>query len=210
MDKARLLEMVHSDDREKMEKLTGLAYGADKYQEHEARFMMPDGRIRSSTRAVPLTNAEGRVTGLIQGPRRAGDPHSGNVPGHHRASARRRTCSPKRGPACPSRAYGKSGKLGIRSQSRKDDPFEIVAAALRPRLLCRIHPRLVLGTDPQDSPSTQILILSMHFSEELAREVLRAGALGCVLKSARIRNCWPRSITRGGTCHFSRARSPGR
>lgn len=35
----------------------------------------------------------------------------------------------------------------------------------------------------QDSPSTQILILSMHFSEELAREVLRAGALGYVLKS---------------------------
>ncbi|HEX4002290.1 MAG TPA: response regulator transcription factor [Candidatus Acidoferrales bacterium] len=35
----------------------------------------------------------------------------------------------------------------------------------------------------QDSPSTQILILSMHFSEELAREVLRAGALGYLLKS---------------------------
>jgi DNA-binding NarL/FixJ family response regulator len=35
----------------------------------------------------------------------------------------------------------------------------------------------------QEAPSTQILILSMHFSEELAREVLRAGALGYVLKS---------------------------
>jgi DNA-binding NarL/FixJ family response regulator len=35
----------------------------------------------------------------------------------------------------------------------------------------------------QDSPSTQVLILSMHFSEDLAREVLRAGALGYVLKS---------------------------
>jgi DNA-binding NarL/FixJ family response regulator len=35
----------------------------------------------------------------------------------------------------------------------------------------------------QDSPSTQVLILSMHFSDELAREVLRAGALGYVLKS---------------------------
>jgi DNA-binding NarL/FixJ family response regulator len=34
-----------------------------------------------------------------------------------------------------------------------------------------------------ESPSTQILILSMHFSDELAREVLRAGALGYVLKS---------------------------
>ncbi|HUA01250.1 MAG TPA: response regulator transcription factor [Candidatus Aquilonibacter sp.] len=35
----------------------------------------------------------------------------------------------------------------------------------------------------QESPSTQVLILSMHFSNELAREVLRAGALGYVLKS---------------------------
>jgi len=35
----------------------------------------------------------------------------------------------------------------------------------------------------QESATTQILILSMHFSEELAREVLRAGALGYVLKS---------------------------
>jgi DNA-binding NarL/FixJ family response regulator len=35
----------------------------------------------------------------------------------------------------------------------------------------------------QDSPSTEVLILSMHFSNELAREVLRAGALGYVLKS---------------------------
>lgn len=32
-------------------------------------------------------------------------------------------------------------------------------------------------------PSTAILVLTMHFSEELAREVLRAGALGYVLKS---------------------------
>jgi DNA-binding NarL/FixJ family response regulator len=33
------------------------------------------------------------------------------------------------------------------------------------------------------SPATQVLVLSMHFSEELAREALRAGALGYVLKS---------------------------
>jgi PAS domain S-box-containing protein len=66
IDKTRLLEMVHPEDREKMEKLPGLASGADEYQEHEARFMMPDGRIRTFyTRAVPLTNAEGRVTGLV-------------------------------------------------------------------------------------------------------------------------------------------------
>lgn len=33
------------------------------------------------------------------------------------------------------------------------------------------------------SPSTAVVVLTMHFSEELAREVLRAGALGYVLKS---------------------------
>jgi DNA-binding NarL/FixJ family response regulator len=35
----------------------------------------------------------------------------------------------------------------------------------------------------EQSPSTAVLILTMHFSEELAREVLRAGALAYVLKS---------------------------
>jgi len=35
----------------------------------------------------------------------------------------------------------------------------------------------------QESPTTDVLVLTMHFSEELAREVLRSGALGYVLKS---------------------------
>jgi DNA-binding NarL/FixJ family response regulator len=35
----------------------------------------------------------------------------------------------------------------------------------------------------EESPSTDILVLTMHFSEELARETLRAGALAYVLKS---------------------------
>jgi DNA-binding NarL/FixJ family response regulator len=35
----------------------------------------------------------------------------------------------------------------------------------------------------RESPSTAVLVLSMHFSEEVAREVLRCGALGYVLKS---------------------------
>ena len=34
-----------------------------------------------------------------------------------------------------------------------------------------------------ESPSTDVLVLTMHFSEELAREMLRCGALGYVLKS---------------------------
>ncbi|HEV3482659.1 MAG TPA: response regulator transcription factor [Candidatus Acidoferrales bacterium] len=35
----------------------------------------------------------------------------------------------------------------------------------------------------EESPTTDILILSVHFSEEVAREVLRSGAIGYVLKS---------------------------
>jgi len=35
----------------------------------------------------------------------------------------------------------------------------------------------------REAPETQVVVLSMHFSEEVAREVLRAGALGYVLKS---------------------------
>jgi len=35
----------------------------------------------------------------------------------------------------------------------------------------------------KDSPSTDILVLTMHFSDELARAVLRGGALAYVLKS---------------------------
>jgi DNA-binding NarL/FixJ family response regulator len=35
----------------------------------------------------------------------------------------------------------------------------------------------------QESPQTEVLVLTMHHSEELAREVLKAGARGYVLKS---------------------------
>jgi DNA-binding NarL/FixJ family response regulator len=35
----------------------------------------------------------------------------------------------------------------------------------------------------QESPATEVLVLTMHFNDELAREVLRSGALGYVLKS---------------------------
>ena len=35
----------------------------------------------------------------------------------------------------------------------------------------------------EESPDTDVLILSMHYSEEIAREVLRCGAIGYVLKS---------------------------
>jgi DNA-binding NarL/FixJ family response regulator len=41
----------------------------------------------------------------------------------------------------------------------------------------------VLTCGKQESPATEFLILSVHFSDELAREVLRCGAIGYVLKS---------------------------
>ena len=41
----------------------------------------------------------------------------------------------------------------------------------------------VLTAGKQISPSTEFLVLSMHFSDELAKEVLRCGAIGYVLKS---------------------------
>lgn len=41
----------------------------------------------------------------------------------------------------------------------------------------------VARTIREENPETDVIVLSMHFSEELAREVLRAGALGYVLKS---------------------------
>jgi DNA-binding NarL/FixJ family response regulator len=41
----------------------------------------------------------------------------------------------------------------------------------------------VLTAGKQESPTTEFLVLSMHFSDELAREVLRCGAIGYVLKS---------------------------
>lgn len=66
MDKARLLALIHPEDREKLEKLPGLASATADYQEHEARFVLPDGRIRTFyTRAVPLTDAGGHVTGIV-------------------------------------------------------------------------------------------------------------------------------------------------
>jgi DNA-binding NarL/FixJ family response regulator len=43
----------------------------------------------------------------------------------------------------------------------------------------------------RESPGTEVLILTMHHSEELAREVLQAGARGYVLKSDADRNVLP-------------------
>jgi PAS domain S-box-containing protein len=66
INKAGLLAIIHPDDREKVERLWGAASLANQYREGEARFLLSDGRIRTfHTRAVPLTDAAGRVTGLV-------------------------------------------------------------------------------------------------------------------------------------------------
>jgi two-component system response regulator NreC len=41
----------------------------------------------------------------------------------------------------------------------------------------------VMRTIREESPSTDVLVLTMHFSEELIQEVVRCGALGFVLKA---------------------------
>lgn len=51
----------------------------------------------------------------------------------------------------------------------------------------------------EESPETDVMLLSMHFSEELAREVLRSGALAYVLKSDADEELLAGSIMFGGT-----------
>jgi DNA-binding NarL/FixJ family response regulator len=41
----------------------------------------------------------------------------------------------------------------------------------------------LLRTIRAEIPDTAVMVLTMHFSDELAREVLKAGALAYVLKS---------------------------
>jgi PAS domain S-box-containing protein len=66
MNKERFLALVHPEDRDRVAKVPGPSPWAGEYQEHEARFVLPDGRIRTFyTRAVPLADAGGRVTGLV-------------------------------------------------------------------------------------------------------------------------------------------------
>ncbi|MGA3294381.1 MAG: PAS domain S-box protein [Candidatus Acidiferrales bacterium] len=64
--KERLLALVHPDDRERISQLPGVSPWNGEYQEHEGRFILPDGRVRTfRTRAVPITDATGRVTHLV-------------------------------------------------------------------------------------------------------------------------------------------------
>jgi DNA-binding NarL/FixJ family response regulator len=64
-------------------------------------------------------------------------------------------------------------------QSRQLRPDIVVMDLILPGLNGLDATRQIL----KDSPNTEVLLLTMHHSEELARDVLQAGARGYVLKS---------------------------
>ena len=91
-------------------------------------------------------------------------------------------------------------RRGIRAILAKQPGIECMEASSGPEAieLCKaIKPDLALvdltmpdmdGLDAtaairEQAPDTAVLVISMHFSEGLAREVLRTGALGYILKS---------------------------
>jgi DNA-binding NarL/FixJ family response regulator len=92
-------------------------------------------------------------------------------------------------------------RIGVRALIEKQPGLEVCAeTSTGPETLAevrKVKPDLVIldlampelnGLDVartvrEENPETDVLVLSQHFSEELAREVLRAGALGYVLKS---------------------------
>ena len=92
-------------------------------------------------------------------------------------------------------------RRGVRSLLESHDGWEVCGEATTGRdavaQSLRLRPDIVVmdlslpelnGLDAtrqilKDSPRTEILVLTMHHSEELARDVLQAGARGYVLKS---------------------------
>jgi DNA-binding NarL/FixJ family response regulator len=100
-------------------------------------------------------------------------------------------------------------RRGVRALLESRPDYEIVAEAATGReaveLARRQRPDVIVldlslpemnGLDAtrqiiRESPGTEVLILTMHHSEELAREVLQAGARGYVLKSDADRNLLP-------------------
>ena len=92
-------------------------------------------------------------------------------------------------------------RRGVRSLLESEEGFEITGEATTGReavdMARRLQPDVVVmdlslpelnGLDAtrqilKDSPRSEILVLTMHHSEELARDVLQAGARGYVLKS---------------------------
>jgi DNA-binding NarL/FixJ family response regulator len=92
-------------------------------------------------------------------------------------------------------------RRGVRSLLESQPGWEISGEAATGReavdLAGRLRPDVVVmdlslpelnGLDAtrqilKESPRSEIVVLTMHHSEELARNVLQAGARGCVLKS---------------------------
>ena len=92
-------------------------------------------------------------------------------------------------------------RRGIRSLLESHDGWEVCGEATTGREAVeqsrRLRPDIVVmdlsllelnGLDAtrqilKDAPDTEVLVLTMHHSEELARDVLRAGARGYVLKA---------------------------
>src|SRR5258708_1222271 len=71
-----------------------------------------------------------------------------------------------------------TGRDGV-EQSRRVRPHVVVMDLSLPELNGLDATRQIL----KDTPDTEVLVLTMHHSEELAREVLRAGARGFILKA---------------------------
>lgn len=92
-------------------------------------------------------------------------------------------------------------RRGVRALIESRAEWEVVAEAATGRealdAVKRLHPEIVVmdlilpelnGLEAtrqivRESPHTEVLVLTMHHSEELARQVLKAGARGYVLKS---------------------------
>jgi DNA-binding NarL/FixJ family response regulator len=92
-------------------------------------------------------------------------------------------------------------RRGVRSLLESHDGWDVCGEATTGRDAVeqsrRLHPDVVVmdlslpelnGLDAtrqilKDAPQTEVLVLTMHHSEELARDVLKAGARGYVLKS---------------------------
>jgi DNA-binding NarL/FixJ family response regulator len=92
-------------------------------------------------------------------------------------------------------------RRGVRALLETQPGWEVVAEGTTGReaveLVKQLHPDVVVmdlslpelnGLDAtrqivKESPRTEVLVLTMHHSEQLAREVLQAGARGYVLKS---------------------------
>src|SRR6476646_8545829 len=68
---------------------------------------------------------------------------------------------------------------GAVEQSRRLRPDVVVMDLSLPELNGLDATRQIL----KDAPDTEVLVLTMHHSEELARDVLKAGARGYLLKS---------------------------